>query len=312
MTKNEKVKVSAFYPGFVKKAISFTIDDGNYPLDKKFIDIVSPAGITGAFNLCGVERCPKNISSDEYREFYKGYEIANHVFRHPKVFLDSEELVISDEVFNLKTTSLENKDVVYKSDMEGLYYRSFGRYFGVVASEDTYIQLIDEGKRQLEEVFGEGSVPGFVWPYQEQPSEKLKQYIKDAGYKSIRRTGVADFFIPENKMAWCYNATHANLNEKAAEYDALKTDELTFFCFGVHAHDFENNNCWDRLEAFAEKYGNRDDFYYATPTEIFDYADAVSALEVLDGEIKNDSDTELYIELDGNKMVIPAHACVQI
>ncbi len=312
MTKNENVKISGFYPGFVKKAISFTIDDGNYLLDKKFIDIVAPAGITGAFNLCGMERCPKNVDKEVYRDLYLGYEVANHVYRHPKVIPAGEEFVISDEVFDLKTTSLENKDVYYKSDTEGLYYKSFGRYFGVLATEDVYIELIDEGKRQLEEAYGEGSVPAFVWPYHEQPSDKIKQYIKDAGYKSIRKTGAADFFIPEDKMTWCYNATHDNLMDRAAEYEALETDELTFFCFGVHAHDFENNNCWDRLEAFAEKYGNRDDFYYATPTEIFDYSDAMKALEVADGEIKNGSDTELYIELNGNKMVILAHACVKI
>ena len=312
MTKNDNVKISGFYPGFVKKAISFTIDDGNYRLDKKFIDIVAPAGITGAFNLCGMERCPKEVTPDEYREFYRGYEIANHVSRHPKVFVDINDVPVSDEVFDLKTTDLGNKDVVYKSDREGLYYRSFGRYFGVVTTEDTYIDLIDEGKRQLEEVFGEGSVPAFVWPYQEQASDKIKEYIRKAGYKSVRKTGLAGFFIPENKMAWSYNATHANLMDRAAEYEALETDELTFFCFGVHAHDFENDNCWDRLEAFAERYGNRQDFYYATPTEIFDYADAMSALCVADGEIRNDSDTELYIELNGNKMVIPAHACVKI
>ena len=33
-------KIEIFYPNYSRKAISFTIDDGNVPMDKKFIDIV--------------------------------------------------------------------------------------------------------------------------------------------------------------------------------------------------------------------------------------------------------------------------------
>ena len=38
MIKNN-YSVSKYYPGFVKKAITFTIDDGNYPLDKKLFGV---------------------------------------------------------------------------------------------------------------------------------------------------------------------------------------------------------------------------------------------------------------------------------
>ena len=40
-----------FFPGWVRKSITFTIDDGNIEMDKKFIDITVPAGIKGTFNL---------------------------------------------------------------------------------------------------------------------------------------------------------------------------------------------------------------------------------------------------------------------
>ena len=41
-----------FYPGWTRKAISFSIDDGKLDTDKKFMDIVEPYGIRGTFNLC--------------------------------------------------------------------------------------------------------------------------------------------------------------------------------------------------------------------------------------------------------------------
>ena len=42
-----------YFPGFTRKSVTFSIDDGNLVLDKKFISIVAPYGIKGTFNLCG-------------------------------------------------------------------------------------------------------------------------------------------------------------------------------------------------------------------------------------------------------------------
>ena len=87
-----------FYPGWTRKAISFSIDDGHLDSDKKFMDIVEPYGIKGTFNLCS-ERLAR-MSPDEYREFYHGHEIANHCKYHPAAFVDGEEYDISDEPFD--------------------------------------------------------------------------------------------------------------------------------------------------------------------------------------------------------------------
>ena len=72
-----------YFPGWVRKSVSFTIDDGNVEMDKKFIDIVRPAGILGTFNLCYSDK----MSPEEYREMYQGFEIANHVIYHPEIFV---------------------------------------------------------------------------------------------------------------------------------------------------------------------------------------------------------------------------------
>ena len=34
-----------FYPGWTRKSMTFTIDDGNVKLDRKFLDITEPAGL---------------------------------------------------------------------------------------------------------------------------------------------------------------------------------------------------------------------------------------------------------------------------
>ena len=298
------------FPGWVKKAVSFTIDDGNIPLDKRFIETVKPGGITGTFNLCGGGRL-WGLTREEYREFYRGFEVTNHVSRHPKVILPTDDYVISDEPIDFDKSDREK---IYKTDIEGLYYKAFSTWWGHVATTDAYIKLIEEGKRELEEIFGEGSIVGFVWPYRRQDDARLQQYLREAGYASVRRTGYGGFELPRDRMDWCYNANHSNLNDRAAAFDALPDDgELKWFCFGVHSHDFENNNCWDVLETFVANYGNRqNDFWYATVRDIFEYEDAVNAAEITEATIVNNSDKTLYAKLDDKKITIPAKSTYAI
>ena len=81
---NKRVDLN-FFPGWTRKSVTFTIDDGNIPMDTKFLEIVRPAGILGTFNLCS--HWMDKMSPEEYREFYRGYEIANHCKYHPQVYL---------------------------------------------------------------------------------------------------------------------------------------------------------------------------------------------------------------------------------
>ena len=76
-----KNKVEICYPSYSKKALTFSIDDGNITYDTKFLSILKPAGIRGTFNL-NSDRTHE-FSESFYRTFYKGYEIANHSKYHP-------------------------------------------------------------------------------------------------------------------------------------------------------------------------------------------------------------------------------------
>ena len=115
-------------------------------------------------------------------------------------------------------------------------------------------------------------------------------------------------------MRWIYNADHANMTERIKEFEALGDDgRLKWFCFGVHSHDFENNNCWDVLENFAAEYGNRpDDFWYATVRDILEYEDAVKALEETENAIINNSDKTLYVKINGKKLELSPKTRVEI
>ena len=138
------------------------------------------------------------------------------------------------------------------------------------------------------------------------------EFLIENGYLYGRRTGnlkaTTNFALPEDRYTWTYNADHNFLLEVMRTFDRLADDgELKMFSFGVHAKDFETYGKWADLEEFAELYGNRsDDFWYATNRQIFEYEDAINALEITNEKIVNSSAVDVYIKVDGVEVVIEA------
>ena len=295
-----------YFPGWVRKSMTFTIDDGNIRLDRRFIDTVKPYGIKGTFNLPGAYL--NNYTPEFYREFYRGYGIANHCLNHPFVMTESDYAAITDEPFDSESADPER---IYKTEREGMYLkRTRSGWWSKSAEDKVYCELASEAQECLVEVF-ERKIPGFVWPYGEQNSDEVKEYLRN-NFSSVRKTGIVSdstgFAMPADRYAWSYNAAHNCLNEVAKLYDDYADDgELKFFAFGVHSHDFENGKCWDVLERFVRGYGNRhEDFYYADVDTIFEYEDAVKALNVTEEKIINGSSVDLYVKVDGARIIIPA------
>ena len=298
-----------FFPGFKRKAISFTIDDGNLKLDEKFISYVKPAGIVGTFNLVSSYITPSK--REAYQNLYRDYEIANHQKYHPMWMRDSS-LPVAEEEFNPDTA---DKNKIYKTGVEGLYYycmKNLDRWFKA-CDEENYLRFVEDGKRELEEIFGV-EIKDFVWPYGRQPSPALAEGLKNMGYRSVRGVVYDGFDLPEDRMNWGFYATYKNMLERAEEFERLSDDgKLKAFIFGVHAHDFENAGRWDVLEDFCKLYGNREnDFYYARVGEIFDCEDAIKAATVSETEIKNNSSIPLYAEIDGERVIIAPLSSVNV
>jgi hypothetical protein len=317
-----KNNVEIYFPGWTKKSVTFTIDDGNIKLDTRFLGIVRPAGIIGTFNLCA----PTRATAEEYRALYSGYEIANHCKNHPLVFDEGERFVVSEDAFD-KINSLEytaENPVVYKTDVPGVYriHNNPNRpkpdaWFSITTRE-YFLRFAEETKAELEEIFGKGKIKGFVWPYRETVNQKLLAQIKEAGYSCIRKTGAigssTGFSLPADRMRWTYNAVNKNLLDCMAEYEAYPDgEELKFFAFGVHSYDFERDNNWHVLEEFAERYGNRpEDYYYASVSDIFEYADAAGSIVITDEKITNPTDKTVYIKVCGKRKLLCPHSVLSI
>jgi len=309
-------RIGIYYPGFTRKAITFTIDDGDIPNDIKFLEIVRPAGILGTFNLSS----PVRTTVERYREIYRGYEIANHCGKHPLMFVDGEKYIISDELYDKETAReyTEEDPIVYRSPDPKLFYK-VGRGRGrIITDKHTYLSLAIENRKALEEIFGEGSVKGFAWPYRRPKDEWIYQKLCAENYTYLRDTRIAspetcDFNLGENKMQWPYTVRDGALVSTMQIYDSYPDDgNLKFFSFGVHARDYENHNTWDDLREFARIYGNRpNDYFYATNAGIIEYEAATKSLIITDTKIENPSDIDVYVTVDGKQHVIRANSTLE-
>ena len=78
-------KVYACFPGGKHKALTMSYDDGKQE-DRRLVEIFNQYGIKGTFNVnSGLEADPVRIPQKEYKELYKGHEVACHTVSHPTI-----------------------------------------------------------------------------------------------------------------------------------------------------------------------------------------------------------------------------------
>lgn len=79
---SEKITVDKeFYPGFVRKAVTFSYDDGVVE-DERLVRIFRENNLGATFNLCS-DRHTTGSEKARIKEVYAGFDIANHVKTHP-------------------------------------------------------------------------------------------------------------------------------------------------------------------------------------------------------------------------------------
>lgn len=311
---DEEDAILYFYPNYKKKAVSFSIDDGDFENDPKFVSVLNQYGLKGTFNL--VSDKFENYNSNKKAEFiniYDGHEVGNHVRYHPEYRP------------NLTDNDFETLKPV--SDIEGMYYGTttsdkLNRYYATTA--EAFIKAVELGKEQVEATFEGSNVKAYAYPggndsyYKDM--EKIYDYL-DKNYTSVRETGQIcyrdEFDAPEDMKIWNTTVYYNTIEEYGEKFINKVVDDesnLQLFTVGTHATDYvnktdptDNGNYMDDLERFCAKcQNNESEIWSATISDIADYLAAKKELVITSEKITNNSDTDLYLEVRGKKIVIPA------
>lgn len=261
------------FPGFKRKAVTLSYDD--CPIhDKRLIEIMDKYGLKGTFNISSalLECLCKNMPREKAFSLYADspHEIAIHGTQH----LSLAEV----------DSAVATRDII--SDREQLE-KMFGRIIKGMA-------------------YANGSV-----------SDGAVDIVKNCGIKYARTcVSTEQFYIPDDWLRMPSTCHHENprLMELAKRFVEAKepgyawaNHPLLFYLWG-HSFEFNNNNNWEIIEEFGAYIGNREDIWYATNGEIYDYIQAYNRLEYsVDGSIiHNPTDKDICLYYFKKNVMIPA------
>lgn len=151
-------------------------------------------------------------------------------------------------------------------------------------------------------------------------SEKFGEVLKTVGI--VYQRGVEEsprMNLPENWYRIVPTCHHNNpkLMTYAKEFMQWKktpSGKCRMFYLWGHSHEFNKDNNWNVIEEFASAIGGRDDIWYATNIEVYDYMKAFENLQSnLDNSvIYNPSALTVWFEVNGETMSIRSGEIVKL
>lgn len=243
------------FPEGKPKAFTISYDDG-YIYDLHLANIIEKYGIKCTFNIIS-ESITKNcgeeyLSIEEIKSLAeRGHEIAVHGVTHTANGLQKITLGLSE--------CYESRKAV--ENALGIIARGFA--YPCSGINDFTVGTDYEG---------------------------IKSYLSDLGYSYARsdEKNFDYFLIPSDWYDWQPTVHHDSrrvheyadlfLDIKAEGKDGKGGLPRLFHIYG-HSNEFERKNNWDHLESLCEKLGGKDDIWYATNLEIYDYVEDYKRLK---------------------------------
>lgn len=253
------------FPGGKDKSLTLSYDDG-VEQDMGLIEIMNKNGLKGTFNV------NSGLYAEEGTVYPKG-----HIHR--------------------RMTKKQATEVYMKSGQEIAVHSLTHPYLEQLPVEMVTHEIAKD-RENLEAQFNT-IVRGMAYPFGTF-SDKVIEAIKCCGIVYSRTViSTCDFRIPKDWMrltATCHHNSPElfNLAEKFVSDTVTKSPYL-FYLWG-HSYEFEADSNWERIEEFSQYIGNREDIWYATNIEIYDYIEAYNRLIYsIDGKkIKNPSNQKIW------------------
>lgn len=233
------------YPGGKTKAVTFSYDDGCRQ-DLRLAQTLSRHGI----------KCTFNINSSALAQpdgwHLSAQEIKTHIL-----------------------------DAGHEVAVHGKHHMAPGLARPVDAIRDVL-----EGRLELEQTFGH-IIRGYAYPdtgitaFENGASySRVRQDLQDLGIVYARTLGGDNnaFRLPADWYAWMPTAHHADPRvlewakefvetDVDSQYWAMRHPRL-FYLWG-HSYELEGN--WEQMDTLCDALGGREDVWYATNTELYDY-----------------------------------------
>jgi len=265
------------FPGGKPKAVTFSYDDG-VRQDIRFSELLQKHGIRCTFNLNSHKlRGERGLTPEEVNEYIlnRGHEVALHGSNHRA----EGTLRPIEGIQDVLANRLELEET-YGRIIRGMAYPDSGiRFF---ANNTDY--------------------------------ESIRNYLKELDVAYARTLGGDNdsFALPQDWYAWMPTAHHNNpqifeyidkflgIDMSDPKRTGTRRQTSLFYLWG-HSYEFDNNNGWEHIEKICERLSQKEDIWYATNMEIYDYVTAYhSLIYSADGlRVYNPTLYEIWFETDG-------------
>lgn len=234
------------FPQGKPKTLTFSYDDG-VDQDKRLIKILDSHKMKGTFNLNSGAFAPEGTVYPEgttHRRMTKS---------------ECEKLYVNHEVA-----------------LHGLTHPWLEQ---ITPAQCTYEVLTD--RINLERMTGK-ITRGMAYPFGTY-SDSVVETLKACGIVYSRTVISSEKFdMPTDWLRLAATCHHNSprlmeLAKQFAERDTSQGTPMMFYLWG-HAYEFDANNNWNVIEEFTDYMADRDDIWYATNIEIYDYTKAFEQL----------------------------------
>lgn len=255
------------YPGGLDKAVTFSYDDGRTS-DIKLIKILDKYGMKGTFNLVTADLLNEDpadtthLKKKDAISLFKNsvHEVALHGHTHPFFDLLPNGLAAYEVIKNREI--LED---MFERPIRGMAYPN-----GPVAGEGRY-------------------------------SDNIVSLMKNCGICYARTTKSVENFRLCNEWLRMGTTCHHNdpeLMQLAKKFAETKVDRIPrLFSVWGHSIEFEQNNNWNVIDDLCAYFAGKDDIWFATCIELYDYVEAYNNLKFsINGTyVYNPSNVTVYI-----------------
>ena len=270
------------FPGFRLKALTLSYDDGTIH-DRRLVSIMKKNGIKGTFNLnsnINFRPNPNKITLEEACALFDDAdcELAVHGVEHLSLADMTPPLmardILEDRVALEQAAGRVVRGMAYANGSFNDEVVSVLRMCGIAYSRTTHST----------EKFALPTDWLRLDPTCHHNNEKLFDLLDN----------FLEYKIDPNQYYWRFKPA-------------------LFYLWG-HSYEFDRNDNWERIERFCEKAGGRDDIWYATNIEIYEYIEAYRALVFsADGTLAyNPTATEVYINYFGKDFTLAPGTTVKI
>ncbi len=264
------------------KAVTFSYDDG-CRWDIRLAEIFNKYGLKGTFNLnsdwFGKNEQDWHLTKEEIQKNIvdAGHEIATHGAQHRA---------------NGNLRTIDGIQDVLKCRL-GLE-KDFNMIVRGLAYPDTGIRQFQNGAN----------------------IENISHYLKELDIVYARTLGEINdsFSLPQDWYQWMPTAHHDDketielvekfVDLKEQSYHARREPKL-FYLWG-HSFEFHEKNNWERIEEICEKLSGKEDTWYATNIEIYEYVNAYNSLvfSADSSKIYNPTLKQIWMDIDGKLYTI--------